>query len=234
MVPDLAYFLPLGVRRGQSHSLQGLAWFCLPAGLLVWGLYRALVRPLAIAVAPSAVARRLRPAEPAAFSAAGVLGATVSVVVGAVTHLVWDSFTHGSGFVVRALPLLRARIELFDGRTPQVHTLLFHASTAAGLGALAWWGFRWYRSAPVGEPPLRRSLPRWLKGAVLLAIAVPSLAAVLYVLWPQLDVGAGEYPGLRAIRRAVLTSGTVFLVAVMLTALAWRVAWSARVRKRGP
>jgi hypothetical protein len=234
MVPDLAYFLPLGIRRGQSHSLAGLVWFCLPAGVLAWGLYRLFLRPLAVAVAPSAVARRLGPAPPIVNSVAGLFGVMASVLVGALTHVLWDSFTHGSGYMVRTFPLLRARVELIDGLTPHVYALLFHASTVGGLGALAFGGLRWYRNAAVGDLPLRRPLPRWFRGGVFLAIAVPCLAAVLYALWPHVDVAAGEFPGLRAIRRAVLTSGTVFLVTVTLAALAWRVMWMARTGSEGP
>lgn len=233
MIPDLAYFLPLGIRRGQSHSLPGLLWFCVPAGLAVWLLFRFFVQPLALAVAPSAIVRRLRPAEPFAPTLASLLGVTVSVAVGAATHVLWDSFTHGSGFMVRNLPALRARVELVDGLAPHVYSLLFYASTVAGLFALALVGLCWYRSTPAGDKPIRRPLPRWLKGAFVLGIAVPSLAAVLYVLWPQVDLGAGELPGLGTIRRAVVASGTVFLVTTTLAALAWRLMWPALARKRG-
>jgi hypothetical protein len=155
-----------------------------------------------------------------------------SVLIGALTHVLWDSFTHGSGYMVRTLPELRAPIDLI-GRTPHVYALLFHASTVVGLGALAISGLRWYRNAPVGDLPPRGALPRWLRAGVVLAIAVPCLAAVLYALWPQLDVAAGELPGLRAIRRAVVTSGTVFLVTVTLAAFAWRVMWTARPGSEG-
>ncbi len=233
MVPDLAYFLPLGIRRGQSHSLPGLLWFCVPAGLAVWLVYRLFVQPLALAVAPSAIVRRLRPAEPFALSLTSLLAVVVSVAVGAATHVVWDSFTHGSGFMVRNLPALRARVGLIDGLAPHVYSLLFYASTVAGLGALALAGLWWYRSTPAGDMPIRRPLPRWLKAAFVLAIAVPSLAAVLYVLWPQLDLPAGELPGLGTIRRAVVRSGTVFLVTIVLAAFAWRLMWPAEARKRG-
>ncbi len=233
MIPDLAYFLPLGVRRGQSHSLPGLLWFCIPAGLAAWFLYRLFVQPLALAVAPSGVVRRLRHTEPSRLSPAALAAAVVSLAVGAGTHVLWDSFTHESGFMVRHLPALRARVELVDGLSPHVSSLLFYASTVAGLGALALAGLRWYRSTPARELPLRRPLPRWLKGAFVFGIAVPSLSAVFYVLRPQLDVGAGELPGLGTIRRAVVASGTVFLVTLTLAAFAWRLMRPALARKRG-
>jgi hypothetical protein len=63
MIPDLAYFLPLGVSGAQSHSVRGLFWFCLPAGVLGWVAYRVVVRPFVLQLVPDAVALRVRPAK---------------------------------------------------------------------------------------------------------------------------------------------------------------------------
>jgi hypothetical protein len=49
IAPDLAFVLPIGVARLDSHSLAGLFWFCLPAGLLTYLLFhRVLKGPLTL------------------------------------------------------------------------------------------------------------------------------------------------------------------------------------------
>jgi hypothetical protein len=107
MIPDLAYFLPLGVSGAQSHSVRGLFWFCLPAGVLGCVAYRVVVRPFVLQLVPDAVARRVRPGNAMDWTPLALLPIGVSVLLAAATHVVWDSFTHSMGFVVQALPVLR-------------------------------------------------------------------------------------------------------------------------------
>jgi len=229
MIPDLPYFLPLGVTRVQSHSLPGLFWFCLPAGLVAWSAYRVILRPFAIALLPAGVARRLAPRLPP-FSTADVSAAGVSVLVGAVTHVAWDSFTHGSGVAVQALPALRVPVRLFDGYMPRVFTLLQHVSTVLGLSLLAFWGVRWYRNAKADRPPYSRPLPTWLRGVTLMAMFLPSMAAGLLVIWPRLSGAESSFQALQqAIRWAALSAGRVFLMMLMLISLAWRVVYPSRL-----
>jgi hypothetical protein len=146
LAPDFAYFLPLGIPGSFSHSLPGLFVFCLPVGLVVWGVYLAVLRPFFLALLPRAVSERLAACASRRLSLPIACGAAASVVAGAATHLVWDSFTHSTGFMVRALPALSTPVHLFDWYSPRVYTLLQHASTLGGLAALAVFGLRWYRS----------------------------------------------------------------------------------------
>jgi hypothetical protein len=80
IAPDLWYLVPL-VQRLESHSLAGLPWFCLPAGLIV---LIALISP------------RLGWFTPAALPAAPLRAVAVSLLAGALTHLAWDGLTHAA------------------------------------------------------------------------------------------------------------------------------------------
>jgi hypothetical protein len=144
MIPDLAYFLPLGVSGAQSHSVPGLLWFCLPAGVLACAIYHFLLRPFVLALAPSAVSARMGPRRSIGWSWATMLQVAISVIVGASTHLAWDSFTHSTGAMVQALPVLRRPVLLFPFYSPYIFTILQHGSTVIGMSTLAFWSIRWF------------------------------------------------------------------------------------------
>src|SRR5512134_324687 len=59
MTPDLAYFLPCGVSRAQSHSVAGLFWWCLPVGAAVYLLFHTVLAPPLVALAPRGLRARL-------------------------------------------------------------------------------------------------------------------------------------------------------------------------------
>ena len=72
-----------------------------------------------------------------------------SLLIGALTHLAWDGFTHASGAGVQAVGVLHA--QLFSiGRYPVfVYKLLQHTSTLMGIALLTAWVWRWLEQAPV-------------------------------------------------------------------------------------
>ncbi len=109
MAPDLPYFLPLpGSLRGWTHSLGGAFTIdvVLAVGLLLFGVFVA--EPVA-ALLPARWAVLARSWTSAAWprSLVGVLGWYAALVVGALTHVVWDAFTHPDGWVVQRWSLLR-------------------------------------------------------------------------------------------------------------------------------
>ncbi len=91
--PDLGYAVEgLGIEV-RSHAWHSLAWFSLPLTLVIAALIRR---------AAPVVAAHLPPGGPLAIRDYGVLGTvrhplrvTVwSALLGAASHLVWDTFTH--------------------------------------------------------------------------------------------------------------------------------------------
>jgi hypothetical protein len=226
MIPDLVYFLPLGVSGAQSHSVHGLLWFCLPAGVMGWVAYQGLV--------PTAVARRVRPGRPIDWSPSALLPVAVSVLVAAATHVAWDSFTHTTGFAVQALPALRQPVHLADWYQPSVFTLLQHGSTLGGLSALAFWGVRWFRSASARQQAGATRLPTWARAFIIVVFILSSSVAGFLVLWAGSSAGEGTFGTLQKnMGRAIFSAGTVFLTLFMLTALTWRVRQYRFVEGRG-
>src|ERR1700678_3162468 len=108
LVPDAAYYLPMPEHFKQnSHTLLGTFSSSLPAGVLLWLIFYWLAAPATFLLpAPdrdvigAALTHRLT-------SVPDVLGVVSGILLGAWTHVLWDSFTHQRGWIVRHTPLLQ-------------------------------------------------------------------------------------------------------------------------------
>jgi Domain of unknown function (DUF4184) len=108
MVPDFGVFFPWRLGRVETHSILSLLTFCLPLGMMTYWIFQSLIKVPLTEVLPEGAYARWRafasPADPRSarqwlLAAAGILG-------GAVTHLVWDGFTHEGARGVRMFPML--------------------------------------------------------------------------------------------------------------------------------
>ncbi len=128
MSPDFEYFLRLQPWGNFSHTLPGLVGFCLPVGLVVYGVYRVLILPALPECLPVYLQRRW-PAPPTVHGGLWHMGvAAIAILIGALTHIVWDSFTHGIGFAVQAFPQLKTTLLGWPA-----YKYLQHGSTVVGL-----------------------------------------------------------------------------------------------------
>jgi hypothetical protein len=142
MVPDFQYLLELAPRGRFGHSPLGLLAFCLPVGLLTWALYRQVVRPAGLLLAPPG----LRASLVAGHTT--VLPVIVAVLLGAASHVFWDSFTHAQGWAVHRIPALSTAVHLEGVGDMALFKLLQHGSTILGITAVTIWAWRWFRRQP--------------------------------------------------------------------------------------
>lgn len=127
--PDFEYLVRLAPRGNHGHTPLGLFTFCLPSSLLVLFVFEALVRgPMAnlLSLPPRFAARP-------SFTLRWTGRACVAIVLGAATHLLWDGFTHGDGWMAAAIPGIR------DTAVEGLRwtTLLQRLSTLVGAGLIA-------------------------------------------------------------------------------------------------
>src|ERR1700689_299366 len=110
MAPDFDYFIH-GEQSGNfGHTLLGVAVFGVPITLIAAALFHGLVRDALLLVAPVTIARR--GAIVARSPAAPMIALVTSAVIGNLTHLAWDGFTHDRGWGVRWFPrLLATRVD---------------------------------------------------------------------------------------------------------------------------
>jgi len=195
LAPDVPYFLraldvPVSAQSWwepflnatTTHAWPGLVTVAMPLALV---LYLALV----------ACGRPARWALPAASDLRGgrdgrgglwLVWVVVSLALGVLTHVLWDSFTHSDGWVVTRVDALRT--EAVGSLTWA--RLLQHLSTVVGLVVLVVYAWKHRRAWLVAGDPDRRT--RWLRVlAVVIAAAV--VGAVTLVLLQRDGTGGLEH-----------------------------------------
>jgi hypothetical protein len=141
MAPDFGYFFSHDANRQLTHGFAGLFIFALPTGLLVWLFYVAILERATITLLSDRWHTRF--AHTAAITLPLVARASIAIVLGAATHILWDAFTHRGTFVTEAFPVLL-------GPTPGVYWLpiyhLLHGlSSLTGLVILTNWARHLHR-----------------------------------------------------------------------------------------
>jgi hypothetical protein len=200
MAPDFGTLLPESLARWQTHSVPALFSFCLPMGLLAWWLTQRLIKPAVIEVLPDRAWARARSEHPPlALSSPRVwVGAAAGILLGAVTHLVLDAFTHEDARGVRMFSLLDDFGPGIAGHTLRVYTWLQYGSSVLGLAVLVLALALWLHHAPALASPAARQLTRrervrwiWLYGLIALLVVSWSLGRQLVVGHPRwLSAGA--------------------------------------------
>jgi hypothetical protein len=178
MAPDVPYYLPLRVPRDLTHSLVGVPTIDLAITIVLVLLWYAVVRAPVVDLLPRAIRDRVepRPVVPRGRRVAAIALGVLAALVGILTHLVWDAFTHENSSVVQAVPVLHAQLGPLEGSS-----WLQHISTVAGLAVLAGWVVMWMRrTTPDAARPtlstVRSRVVAWI--AVALAFAGTGL-----VIW---------------------------------------------------
>jgi hypothetical protein len=180
MSPDFAFFLPIGVTRTGSHSLAGIFWFCLPVGLASYLTFHLLLKHPLLSLLPDWVGRRLSYiVGTTLLPNVSWLAVTVSLIIGTLTHLVWDSFTHPGAPGVEAIPFLRMDVFVIDTYHAYVYKLLQYFSSGFGILILGIWGILWLRKTPLGaEPAVPMSGAERIKSATAI-LAIPFISGLV-------------------------------------------------------
>jgi Domain of unknown function (DUF4184) len=187
VAPDLPYYVPARLNRYttswlyhftlDTHTFSGALWADVPIGmatLLLVFLFRA---PLTVLLAPRARALCLQSVEHFRSQPLHWVFAPLAILVGTWTHLLWDSFTHDNGFMVRRVAALSAPVS-FGSYTGTLCHVLQYVSSVAGLLIL----WIWYRRlpTPAAEPPGASTLSLGRRTVLLVLICVAAAAFGVY------------------------------------------------------
>jgi len=178
MVPDFGWFMPWRPARFETHSLDALLTFCLPVGLASYWVFQLLIRtPILELLPPGAYARWHWLEAPADYkSVKQWLWAACGLLAGAITHLVWDAFTHEGGRGVRMLPILEEPVAHIEGHSLKGLQLVQDLNSLIGLIAVALvvaYGLRPGNATDAAMPRRLRPPERyaWIAAYVLTAAA---------------------------------------------------------------
>ncbi|RZL37269.1 MAG: DUF4184 family protein [Rubrivivax sp.] len=221
MAPDLSYYVGMhGKWRGFCHTPEGILVACLPVCLLLLALALRFAVPLTMLLAEphrSLVRAQLRPSPHAVWRAVAV--AALSVLIGATTHVLWDSFTHQGLWGAELLPELEEPLLEAMDRQFHVTNVLQHLSTALGVVALAVAYRRslhaWPPASPSPPSPLDAPRRRLLLACLAAAIAVGASCA--YTLTPASLPAYSSH----LLVRSVVWSTSCFALLYVLGSVAW-------------
>lgn len=175
MTPDVPYYLPWRIAKHIppiTHTFYGTFALCLPFGMALLAGCWLLRTPLTAPLWPHARAKCLRAAERFGSRPLNWALAPLSILIGAWSHIAWDSFTHTDGWMVLRISALSAPVTI-GSYTGQLCHVLQYASSVFGLMVLA----IWFSLLPAPETDWRESAHP--PGGPVLIVASLALAAAV-------------------------------------------------------
>ncbi len=147
MAPDLAYPFHLFQLSAQAHSFTLDFLLNLPAGICLLVVYNLSKNAIASQL-PSPhreywtapVGNNVQYIK-SLFAPWAILSLSFSILLGAATHIAWDSFTHLHGLAVDTIPFLSSELINFGQIDLKVYKFLQYFSSAVGL-AIVWFFYK--------------------------------------------------------------------------------------------
>jgi hypothetical protein len=137
--PDFEYFFKMSVDDTHSHTLTGLIYFDLPVSLFLALLFHIVVKKNLIGNLPPYFQRRsqgLLEFNFVTYFKGNSWVFLLSALVGASSHLFWDSFTHNNTYFTQILPFYAGTYVPYNGVNYPLFYALQYISTGLGLTAM--------------------------------------------------------------------------------------------------
>lgn len=186
IIPDASYLLTRFRLSEVAHQMIGTVEFSLPLGLAVLVLLHRGGR-WTLPLMPAWLRTPLAPFCNRPLGSP--LGLVMSVLIGAMTHVGWDSFAHTDGWFVQHLPLLQEQIGTVRGLRVRVCHLLWYTSTPLGVFCLVVAYQHWRQRTT--SLPTARTRSQASRNALLCALSALPLSFVHHLLqglWGQVLV----------------------------------------------
>jgi len=213
VAPDLPMFASLRSTYGFTHSPLGAVTADLAMSVLGVALWFAVLRDPLVDLCPAALRERFTPS--ARYGAAAWRLVVPAAILGTVTHLTWDSFTHDGRWGARHVAWLH-----------QVHGAHTGASwaqygcSAAGMAVVALWAVLAVRHLPrAARPATVPGLGVRALSAVLLVAVISGVTAAFTTAAP----GAGHW-----LAQAAVVGTIMVVLGVVVVAALWQVAVARR------
>ncbi|MFG1706414.1 DUF4184 family protein [Nonomuraea sp. M3C6] len=216
MVPDLPIFLPFLPDYGNWHSWLGVVTIDLAAVLVLLPLFHGVFRDPLISLLPPSLAGRAALLTPSRLRFVPmVLGA----VVGAASHVLWDSFTHSTAPMEWGAWL---SVSVFG--VIRLFRLLQYVSSVIGLAIVLWWGWRGLSRMAAAPVPDRLKLSPRVRWVVTAFCSIGVVAGAF--LWPLVDEPSPQL-GLPSV---ITKTGAGTLIGLCLVLAGYAAVWQVRRR----
>ncbi len=222
VVPDVPYFLPERLSRASfpdTHTLYGSFVVDVPLGMVLLILLLLLREPLTVLLGGRARWLCQRGLERFQERPLHWPVALLSILLGAWTHIAWDSFTHETGWTTARVAALSAPVSVFGWDTATSH-LLQYLSSVFGLVVMA----LWFRALLIRVPRRVSSDPARPRASWLVLLIVSFSALLIGVSRAFLAWHASSFYhlGYLLLTRTIGWFVVLYLAAGMLTLLSRR------------
>lgn len=223
MAPDLPLFFPWIAPYAVTHGFPGLLVVSLPIALVLYAVWRLVIRPVTSALLlPEALRARMpwawdrsvfesggRPERPVRSAVLVV----VAALIGVATHVFWDLFTHPGRLGSEWFPVLGEQWGPVEGTT-----WLQHGFSLLGLAGLTIWAVGAFRRAGV----VHRNDPR---SVAVVRVAAWMSAGLLLVGSFAAHIARDGIPGsYQQLRDTAFDAGTFAGAAILVVVLAASIA----------
>jgi hypothetical protein len=170
--PDFEYFFKMSVGDEHGHTLPGLLYFDLPVSIALALVFHLIVKKRLIENLPGYFQKRFHALY--SFDFLGYIRVyyipfAVSALIGALSHIFWDGFTHNGAFFVNALSFYDGAHIRFGGVNYPLWYALQNISTYVGLAVVAAY-IVFMRSADVAV--VTPSIKYWLIVCAIILIII--------------------------------------------------------------
>jgi hypothetical protein len=140
IIPDFEYFIWMSPSAYVSHTILGIFIFNLPMTFIMAFIWHQLLQPILIHRIKF-FHHRIQLEEYPTFMEwikKNWMLFFSSALIGIITHLVWDSFSHADGYLVHRIPLLLEFIQI-GGYPIRTCYVMWYISTGVGMLAIILW-----------------------------------------------------------------------------------------------
>lgn len=212
MIPDLPLFFPIS-SYAQTHSPTGLITVCLPMGLITFLVFQAILKVPLIALLPTWIQQRIAGVSQPRLkiSISFFLSITIATLLGAMTHIVWDAFTHDGRWGTELLPFLQETLTV-AGRSISGYKLFQYGSTMIGLPLLVILSIHYLRQTSPSSVPQIPQLTTATKTFIISIITVIPIGVSLVTFLSHATIQ-------QKLGTAITTSGALLILALIIYSL---------------
>ncbi len=138
MVPDFEFFFQMREVENIGHHWYGIPLFDLPVAVLSCYAFHNLLKHLLVINLPASYRNKFIATLSFnwnTYASVNKLKVFLSLLVGVLSHITWDAFTHSDGFFVVLMPVLSDQITIAGNQVP-VYFLLQIFSSIVGMGVV--------------------------------------------------------------------------------------------------
>lgn len=206
MAPDFIYFLLFNPSSNLGHTLLGFVILNLPICFLLNYLILKFIKNPFIINLPSKICNYYTYLINYNFnfkSTKDIFIFTYSCIVGMLTHIIWDAFTHKTGYFVVTINLLKESIHILGYQVP-FFKLLQHGSSLLGFFVILYYLYT-----------IRRYSNKYIRSNKfqyhLTAISIQILIIILsYLIFKNFGIGRFVVTFINGLFLGYLTSSIIY------------------------